>query len=197
MAVAVTRMDRSSADLRQVAKSLSDATQVRRVLALALILDGASRTEAATACGMDRQTLRDWVHRYNAEGIEGLLDRLAPGRPPLLTPVQEEELKTIVLAGPDLARDGVVRWRRIDLKRVIRERFEVEFHERTVGKILAKLGFKRLSVRPQHPASDPAAQEAFKKTSPRASPRRSPLGLPASRSRSGSRTRRVSAKREA
>jgi transposase len=197
MAVAVTRLERSSAELRRAAKELSDPTQVRRVLALAMVLDGASRSEAARACGMDRQTLRDWVHRYNAEGIEGLLDRLPPGRPSLLTPGQEEELKAIVLAGPDLARDGVVRWRRIDLKRVIHERFEVEFHERSVGKILAKLGFKRLSVRPQHPASDPEVQAAFKKTLPRTSPRRSRFGRPASRSRSGSRTKHASARREA
>ena len=139
MSVAVKRLDWSASELRQAAKGLRDATQVRRVLALALVLEGASRTEAATACGMDRQTLRDWVHRYNAEGIDGLIDREAPGRPPRLTPAQEAELKAIVLAGPDLARDGVVRWRRIDLQRVIGERFDVRLHERTVGKILAKL----------------------------------------------------------
>jgi len=197
MSVAVKRLDLSASELRQAAKGLRDATQVRRVLALALVLEGASRTEAATACGMDRQTLRDWVHRYNAEGIEGLLDRVAPGRTPLLTPVQEAELKAIVLAGPDLAHDGVVRWRRIDLQRVIGERFAVRLHERTVGKILVKLGFKRLSVRPQHPASDPQAQAAFKKTSRPASPTRFRRAPSASRSRSGSRTKPASARREA
>ena len=128
MSVAVKRLDWSASELRQAAKGLRDATQVRRVLALALVLEGASRTEAATACGMDRQTLRDWVHRYNAEGIDGLIDREAPGRPPRLTPAQEAELKAIVLAGPDLARDGVVRWRRIDLQRVIGERFDVRLY---------------------------------------------------------------------
>lgn len=197
MSVAVKRLDLSASELRQAAKGLRDATQVRRVLALALVLEGASRTEAATACGMDRQTLRDWVHRYNAEGIDGLIDREAPGRPPRLTPAQEAELKAIVLAGPDLARDGVVRWRRIDLQRVIGERFDVRLHERTVGKILDKLGFKRLSVRPQHPASDPEAQVAFKKTSSPASPTRFPRAPSASRSRSGSRTKLASARREA
>lgn len=174
MSVAVTRLDMSASELRRAAKSLDDATQVRRVLALAMVLEGASRTEAATACGMDRQTLRDWVHRYNGEGIDGLIDRVGGGRPARLTSAQEAELKAIVLAGPDLARDGVVRWRRVDLQRVIEERFDVQLHERTVGKILAKLGFKRLSARPQHPASDPAAQAAFKKTSPRTSPMRFP-----------------------
>ena len=109
----------------------------------------------------------------------------------------QAELKAIVLAGPDLARDGVVRWRRIDLQRVIGERFDVRLHERTVGKILATLGFKRLSVRPQHPASDPEAQAAFKKTSPPASPKRFPRTPSASRSRSGSRTKLASARREA
>lgn len=197
MSVAVKRLELSASDLRHAAKGLRDATQVRRVLALALVLEGASRTEAATACGMDRQTLRDWVHRYNAEGIDGLVDREAPGRRPLLTPAQETELKAIVLAGPDLARDGVVRWRRVDLQRVIGERFAVRLHERTVGKILAKLGFRHLSVRPQHPASDPEAQAAFKKTSLPASPTRFPRTRSANRSRSGSRTKPASARREA
>jgi len=71
-----------------------------------------------------------------------------------------------VRAGPDLAKDGVVRWRRIDLKRKIEAESGVVMHERTVGKQLAALGFRRLSVRPQHPKSHPEAQETFKKTSP-------------------------------
>ena len=117
-------------------------------------------------CGMDRQTLRDWAHRYNAEGVSGLFNRRPPDPPCLLSAAQKEELAEMVRAGPDPETDGVVRWRRIDLKRKIEERFGVTMHERTVGKQLASLGFRRLSARPQHPKSDPDAQEAFKKTSP-------------------------------
>ena len=163
--VEITRLELSAAELRREASRCDDARAARRMLAIALVLDGASRTEAAQSCGMDRQTLRDWVHRYNEEGIAGLSNLPAPGRPAALTPEQMAQLKAIVLAGPDPARDGVVRWRCCDLRRVIAERFEVELHERTVGKLLHRLGLSRLKPRPHHPKRDLAAQEAFKKTS--------------------------------
>jgi transposase len=136
------------------------------MLALALVLEGVSRTEAARQTEMDRQTLRDWVHRYNAEGLDGLSNRVSPGPASRLTEAQLGEFSAIVTAGPDPVCDGVVRWRRVDLQKVIKQRFDVELHERSVGKLLRRLGFRRLSARPRHPASDPAAQEAFKKTSP-------------------------------
>jgi transposase len=162
--VEITRLELSPAELRSQASRCHDARAACRMLAIALVLDGASRTEAARSCGMDRQTLRDWVHRYNQDGIAGLSNQPAPGRPAALTPEQMAELKAIVLAGPDPARDGLVRWRCCDLRRVIAERFEVEVHERTVGKLLHRLGLSRLKPRPHHPKRDLAAQEAFKKT---------------------------------
>jgi transposase len=150
--------------LRAAAARTKDARASRRMLAIALVVEGADRTTAARNCGMDRQTLRDWVHRYNAEGLAGLASRRGSGRPRQLTPEQMAELAGWVEAGPDLARDGVVRWRRKDLARRIEATFGVALHERTVGKQLAALGFRRLSVRPQHPKSDPVAQGVFKKT---------------------------------
>jgi transposase len=131
------------------------------------VLEGVDRTTAAQTCGMDRQTLRDWVHRYNAEGLDGLVNRRVAHRPRRLAPEQLVALAAWVEAGPDPVRDGVVRWRRKDLQHRIAVEFGVELHERSVGKQLAALGFRRLSVRPQHPKSDPLAQEAFKKTSPK------------------------------
>jgi transposase len=128
-------------------------------------MEGRSRAEAAESCGMDRQTLRDWVHRYNAEGLAGLCDRDHPGRPSRLTTAQKAELARMVEVGPDLARDGVVRWRCVDLQAVIKEHFGVDIAERTVGTVLNKLGFRRLAPRPYHPRKDAAAQEAYKKTS--------------------------------
>ena len=113
---------------------------------------------------MDRQTLRDWVHRYNAEGLAGLVNRKAPGRRRYLDGEQRAELARLVEAGPAPDKDGVVRWRRIDLKRKIEDMFGVRMHERTVGKQLAELGFVKMTVRPQHPKADVEAQEAFKKT---------------------------------
>lgn len=167
MAVVITRTDLSARGLRAAAAKAKDAKAARRMLAIALVLEGVDRKTAAESCGMDRQTLRDWVHRYNAEGLEGLSDRRSAGPTPRLKPAQKAELARLVREGPDPAVDGVVRWRRIDLQRKIETRFGVTMHERTVGKQLAALGFRRLSVRPQHPKSNPEAQEVFKKTSPR------------------------------
>ena len=195
MAVLITRTDLSAADLRGEAGRTPDAAVVRRLLALAQVVDGAGRAAAASSCGMDRQTLRDWVHRYNAEGVAGLANRKSSGRKPLMDAAQMESLRQLVETGPDLARHKVVRWRCADLKSELAGQFKVEVHERTVGKYLRKLGFRRLSVRPQHPRSDPEAQEAFKKTSPLSPSPPSPRTPPAGRSRSGSRTRRASASR--
>jgi len=133
------------------------------MLALALVLDGRSRTEAAESCGMDRQTLRDWVHRYNAEGLSGLSDRSLPGRTPMLGLEQMNALAAIVEAGPDPETDGLVRWRRIDLCAVVERRFGVRVAERTMGAILHRLGFAKLSARPRHPQGDAEAQALYKK----------------------------------
>src|SRR5947208_3574319 len=122
MAVAVTRKELGAVELRREAGRCRDARAARRMLALALVLEGASREEAARAAGMDRQTLRDWVHRYNEEGLPGLHDRRRPGPRPRLTPEQEAELVAAVEQGPDPDRDGVVRWRRVDLQALIEAR---------------------------------------------------------------------------
>ena len=114
---------------------------------------------------MDRQTLRDWVQRFNAAGPDGLTDNWTEGPKPRLSAEQLIELAVIVEAGPDREKDGVVRWRRVDLKRVIAQRFGVDFHERYVGKLLKKLGFSHMSARPRHPGQDARIIEAFKKTS--------------------------------
>jgi transposase len=166
MAVAITRRELDAGGLRREAGRCRDAKAARRMLALGLVLEGSSREAAARAAGMDRQTLRDWVHRYNEEGLAGLRDRARSGRRPRLTPEQEAELATAVERGPDPDREGVVRWRRVDLQALIETRFAVHLHERSVGKVLRRLGFARLSVRPKHPLSDPVAQDAFKKASP-------------------------------
>ncbi len=114
---------------------------------------------------MDRQTLRDWVHRFNTAGPDGLLNRWSPGPPSRLSPEQKVELSALVEKGPDRAIDGVVRWRRIDLQKVIKERFGSAYHERYVGKLLKELGFSHMSARPRHPAQDVDIIEAYRKTS--------------------------------
>src|SRR3954470_2770973 len=195
MTVAITREGLDAGELRREAGRCRDARAARRMLALALVLEGSSREAAARAAGMDRQTLRDRVHRHDPEGLPGLRDRHRSGREPRLTPGQGAELATAVERGPDPDRDGVVRWRRTDFKALIEARFGARLHERTVGKVLCRLGFTRLSVRPRHPKADEAAQEAFKKASPRWWRERCPGTPAASRSRSGSRLKPASASR--
>ncbi len=163
-AVAVTRRDLTSGQLRAAACASEEPAQARRLLAIALVLEDVPRQQAAEQCGMDRQTLRDWVHRYNATGVAGLRSRTSPGRAPLLTPEQKAELRALVLAGPDLERHRVVRWRCVDLRAEIVRRFGVEVHESTVAEWLHQLGLARLQPRPYHPKKDAAAQETYKKT---------------------------------
>jgi transposase len=159
------REDYSAEALRALARRSKNVNQSRRFLSLAGIKDGMDRGAAAKIGGMDRQTLRDWVHRFNASGPEGLIDNWTEGPKPRLSVEQLAQFAQIVEAGPDRQVDGVVRWRRLDLKRIIAERFGVEFHPRYVGKLLHKLGFSHISARPRHPAQDGRIVEGFKKTS--------------------------------
>jgi len=159
------RTDYDAATVRGLARQCSDSNQVRRLLAVAAIYDGMNRAAAAAVGGMDRQSLRDWVHRFNADGPDGLVDHKAPGAAPKLSAAQKAALAELVEAGPDPEADGIVRWRRVDLQAVIRDRFGVEYHERSVSRLLHELGFAHLSARPRHPGQDPAMLETFKKTS--------------------------------
>ena len=161
------REDYSADELRLLAKRSKDANQSRRLLSLAAVRDGMDRGEAAKIGGMDRQTLRDWAHRFNDRGPDGLFDNWTEGPKRRLSASQLQELAGIVESGPDLKTDGVVRWRRVDLRSVISARFGVDYHERYVGKLLKTLGFSNISARPRHPAQDARIVEEFKKTSPR------------------------------
>lgn len=194
-AVKITRLDLPPAELRQAARKEKNPLVVRRILALALVLGGVDRKSAAEACGMDRQTLRDWVHHYNAEGLAGLRERRTSNHKSPLTPELAPAFEALVEQGPDPKSHGVVRWRRADLGRELKARFGIAVKERTVGNYLARLGYRRLSVRPQHPDANVEEQEAFKKTSREPWPRRSPEKLKASRSKSGLKTKPGSASR--
>ncbi|MEO9189677.1 MAG: IS630 family transposase [Acetobacteraceae bacterium] len=157
------RTDMTARELRWAAQRSRNGRQSCRLLAIAMVLEGASRADEAAAGGMDRHTLRDWVHRYNAGGIAGLVGESRSGRPSSLTLGQMQELKELVLAGSDPERHRIVRWRCVDLRGEITRRFSVELHERSVGKLLHKLGLVRLQPRPYHPKKDATAQETFKK----------------------------------
>lgn len=144
--------------LRQASGCAKSARAARRILALALVLEGTARTAAARLCGMDRQTLRDRVHRCNAEGLAGPENGKPTRCPPKRTQEQGRALVALVEAGPQAGTDKVVRWRRVDLRDKLKEGFGIGVHERNVGKHLIKLGYRRLSVRPHHPGADPEAQ---------------------------------------
>ena len=198
MTVSITRQDHTAAGLRLEAARCNDAAYARRVLALAFVLEGVSRKTAAETCGMDRQTLRDWVYRYNAEGLPGLYNRPHAGGPVgKLSEAQTAEVAEWVRSGPDLAKDKIVRWRLKDLQQRIADRFQVEMHERSVGKILGRLNFSHISARPRNPKADKAAQEAHKKTSPSSFRKPFPKRPAVARSNFGGRTRRESASKVA
>jgi transposase len=198
MTVLITRLELTPEDLRREAGRTKDAAAGRRMLAIALVLEGHRRGVAARQSAMDGQTLRDWAHRYNAEGIAGLFNRPHGGGPPRkLTAAQEAEIAAWISAGPDAERDGVVRWRLIDLGRRIVDEFNVPLHERSIGKLVHRLGFRHISVRPRHPQADASAQEAHKKTLPHWLARRSHMRPVTSRSNYGGRTKPVSASKAA
>ena len=173
------RSDFDAVGVRRLAAQAGDAAQARRLLAIAAVYEGLSREDAARIAGMDRQTLRDWAHRFNDEGPVGLVNRAAPGNPRRLTPGQEAELATIVEAGPASAGLGhLARWRCADFKALIEERWGIDYHERTIGKLLDRAGFSHITTRPRHYRQDEAAMDAFKKTSRKTSRRSGPSRRP-------------------
>jgi len=155
---------RTPAELRTLARRERDGRVGARLLALANALDGMTREAAARAAGMDRQTLRDWVHRYNAEGIAGLRDRPRPGRPCALDEGRQAALKALILRGPRLECDGCVAWRARDLRALVERRFGVRCSESGIRRVLHGLDPSWQKARPVHPEADPKAQERFKKT---------------------------------
>jgi transposase len=159
------RSDYSADALRRLAARSPNASQARRLLALAAVRDGMSREAAARVGGMDRQTLRDWVHAFNAQGPDGLVNGKAPGARPKLSAVQRAEVAEIVEAGPDPHTDGIVRWRCVDLRRLIKARYNIDLDEVSIGRMLKDMGYSHISARPRHPAQVATVIEDFKKTS--------------------------------
>ena len=160
------RPDYDAARLRGLAKAARDGGQSRRLLALAEIYDGGSRTRAARVGGVGLQTLRDWVVRFNARGPDGLINGKAPGNTCKLNDSQRQALVNIVESGPMPAIHGVVRWRLKDLTLWIWEEFQISLSETTLSRELRALGYRKLSARPRHYAQKPEALERFKKVSP-------------------------------
>ena len=160
------RSDFKAPELRRLARRSRDAAQARRLLALAAICDGGTRSEAARLGNVTLQIVRDWVVRFNAEGPAGLIDRKAPGPTPLLSDEHRQALAAQVEAGPIPAIHGVVRWRLCDLGQWLWEEFRVSVSPQTLSRELRAIGYRKLSARPKHHAQAEGAIAAFKKTSP-------------------------------
>lgn len=167
MASAVAlRDDYTATRIRALARSSRDANQVRRLLTLAAIYEGGTRSEAARLGGVGLQTVRDWVLRFNAAGPEGLIDAVPPGGVALLDDAQRGALAQIVESGPIPASHSVVRWRLIDLAQWVWDEFAISISKPTLSRELRAMGYRKLSARPRHHAQDADAIPAFKKTSP-------------------------------
>ena len=188
------RTDFDAKALRAIARTTKDGPQARRLLALAAIYDGATRTAAARIGGVTVQIVRDWVVKFNAHGPEGLVNRKPPGQPSKLTDAHRAALQAIVEQGPIPAIHGVVRWRLIDLIQWLWEEFRISISKQTLSRELRAMNYRKLSARPRHHAKSETAVSAFKKTS-RPVWRRSGRRSAASRSRSGSPMRRGSCRR--
>ena len=189
------RTDFDAAALRALARQTKDGPQARRLLALAVIYDGATRTEAARIGGVTVQIVRDWVVKFNAHGPDGLVNRKPPGQPSKLTDTHRAALQAIVEQGPIPAVHGVVRWRLVDLIAWVWEEFRITISKQTLSRELRAMNYRKLSARPRHHAKNEAAVAAFKKTSPPVWRRSRKPRLAASRSRSGSPMRPGSGRR--
>ncbi len=159
------RDDFDAASVRLLALRTRDADQGRRLLALGAIYDGGSRGDAARIGSVGRQTVRDWVLRFNARGPDGLVDDKAPGKKPKLNDARRRELAQIIDSGPIPAAHGVVRWRLIDLAQWVWDEFGIRIAKQTLSRELRAMGYRKLSARPRHHAQNEHAVEAFKKTS--------------------------------
>ena len=169
MAIPVAlRGDFKASHLRGLARKTKDGPQARRLLAVAAIYDGATRTEAAKIGGVGLQIIRDWVMRFNARGAAGLLDGKSPGQPSKLNDVQRQAIVRMIESGPIAAIHGVVRWRLIDLSQWIYEEFRITVAKQTLSRELRAMGYRKLSARPRHHAQAEGAIEDFKKNSQRA-----------------------------
>ena len=162
------RSDFEAQEVRAYARKTKDGPQARRLLALAAIYEGASRSEAAKIGGVTLQIVRDWVLKFNVDGPEGLIDRKAPGQPPKLNNEQRAAIAQMIEDGPIPAVHGVVRWRLADLCQWIFEEFRITVSPQTLSRDLRAMGYRKLSARPRHHAQAAGAIEDFKKTSPRA-----------------------------
>ena len=195
MPVVITRDELSGQELRALARGERDGRVRVRLLLIAHLVDGLDREAAARAVGLGRQAGYDWPKRYNAEGVAGLSDRPRSGRPPVLDSAAAERFKQRIVAGADLERDRVTALRGLDAQRILADEFAASYSLSGTFALMHRLGLSWLEPRPRHPESDAERQAEFRKR------RRHNLAesrrrlAPVNESKSGSKTRRASARR--
>ena len=159
------RTDFDAAALRSQAKRSKDASQTRRLLALAAVYDGATRTEAAGIGGVTLQIVRDWVLKFNAHGPAGLIDCKSTDRPSRLDEVHRAALRAVIESGPIPAVHGVVRWRLLDLCGWLWDEFAVSIAKPTLSREVRAMGYRKLSACPRHHAQAAGVIDLFKTAS--------------------------------
>ncbi len=157
------RTELTADEVRQLARGVPERAQALRLIAIAAVLDGASRKDAAKTCLMSARSLYVWISRFNTEGLGGLVDKRRSGRPPKLNDEQRAQVLQWVGEGPDRQWLGIVRWRLQDLCGEIKRCFGIELSEDAIGALLKRGGFSHISARPQHPRQDTEIMEDFKK----------------------------------
>jgi transposase len=157
------RGDFDAAELCRLARRTKDGPQARRLLTLAAIYDGATRTEASKIGDVTLQIVRDWVVKFNAQGPDALIDKKAPGQASRCNDMHRAALAKAIDEGPIPAIHGVARWRLVDLAQWIFEEFRISISVQTLSRELRALGYRRLSARPRHHAQAEGAIEEYKK----------------------------------
>lgn len=155
--------ERSPQELRRAAFSATSPRQGQRMQAVANAIEGMPRKEAARLADMSGQALVDAIKRYNAEGLDGLLDRPRSGRPLKLDAAQQKELCEIVLAGPAVEADGLSAYTRDDAAAIAKTKWNVTCAVTTIGRVMRDGGLSRQKTRPSHPKKKPEAAAAFSK----------------------------------
>ena len=154
------RSEPGAAELRRLARGESGRV-CQRVLMIANMLEGMEHEEAARLAGLSRSAAYEWHNRYEEEGFEGLRDRPRPGRQPRVDAATSVRLKERIVAGAELARDGVVAFRGIDAQRILKEEFDIDCSLSSIYRLLHRLKLSWLAPRPRHPEADAAAQAEF------------------------------------
>lgn len=149
--------------LRRASFSVASPRQGQRMQAVANAIEGMARKEAARLADMSDQALVDAIKRYNAEGIDGLVDRPRSGRPLKLDAVQQKELCQIVRAGPDIEADGLSAYTRDDVAAIAKTKWNVTCAVTTIGRVMREGGLSRQKTRTSHPKKQPEAAAAFSK----------------------------------